>query len=339
MSLGGSAECTSRPTRIRRLVEAVQAKKRLTPSTCKKLLEASQITSGDLQAWAEFDHPDCDSYGRRMIFDGGYFELMAMSWVDGDMAAIHDHGYTQWGAVKVFGQIEHAIFKQTGGVLSTAERRRFEPGSVIAVNHELIHQMGNVGQKPYMTLHLYGCYERDTCVTGDARLYELDENAIQITSGGVFFSLPEEAVEHRLQAPSADFPTTLRFKVELLRRLLRKNGSLARGRFSTPREARVARELTSAETWNRARQELDEKNADTPRELERYTGILHQEIYAAARLQLSLIRANLVRSPRADAEDRLAALMEESDLRGFAASYLELIGDTFSIDFQDEVAA
>ena len=339
MSLGGTAECTSRPTRVQRLVEAVKAEERLTPSSCKKLLAASEITSEDLQAWADFEHPESDSYGRQMVHDGGYFELMVMSWVDGDMAAIHDHGYTQWGAVKVFGHTEHAIFRVTDGVLTTAERRGFEPGSVVAVNHELIHQMGNVGQAPYLTLHLYGCYERDTCVTGDARLYELDEKAIQITSGGVFYSLPENAVERRLPAPAADFPTTLRFKVELLKRLLRQNGSLANGHLNSPREARIARELTSVETWERARLELTKKRAEAPREFERYAGILHQEIRAAARLQLDLIAAGMVRSPLAQAESQLAELLRTEDLQTFASSYLELIGSVFSIDFPDDLAA
>ena len=338
-SLGGTAECTSRPARIRRLVEAVQAERRLTPSSCKKLLAASEVTAEDLEAWADFDHPAVDSYGRRMVYDGGFFELMAMSWVDGDMAAIHDHGHTQWGAVKVLGPTEHAIFKISGGVLTTVERRRFAPGSVLAVSHELIHQMGNVGQEPYLTLHLYGCYERRGGVTGDARLYELDENAVQITSGGAFYSLPESAVERRQPAPAADFPTTLRFKVELLRRLLRCHGSLEQKRFTSPREARIARELTGAETWERARQELAEKSAGEPRELERYAAVLHQEVHAAARLQRELIAAGLVRSPLAGAGERLAELLRTEDLESFAASYLELIGETFSIDFPDALAA
>lgn len=340
MSLGGTTECTGRPARVRRLVEAVQAESRLTPATCRKLLEDARITPDDLAPWADFDHPDTDSYGRKLVHDGGFFELMVMSWVDGDMAALHDHGYTQWGAVQVFGPTEHAIFKLRDGRLTTVERKRFAPRSVIAVSHELIHQMGNVGQEPYLTLHLYGCYERDGCVTGDARLYELDEGAVQITSGGVFFSLPEEAVDRRLPAPSADFPTTLRFKVELLRRLLRIHGSLDRGRFATPREARLARELTTSGLWDRASRELDAMAAAPAHEAERYNGILCQEIQAAARLQAELLEAELVSSPLADVAHRLRDLLDgDPGPARFAGGYLELLGDAFSIDFSDEIAA
>ncbi|MEM7587245.1 MAG: cysteine dioxygenase family protein [Acidobacteriota bacterium] len=297
------------------------------------------MTAEDLTHWAAFDHPIEDSYGRKMLFDGGFFELMVMSWVDGDMAAIHDHGYTQWGAVKVFGPTEHAIFKLEDGFLTTAERRQFAPNSVVAVSHELIHQMGNVGQQPYLTLHLYGCYERDGCVTGDARLYELDENSIQITSGGVFYALPEDAVDERRAAPAADFPTTLRFKVELLERLLRSSGGLERGSLQCPRERRLAKELMQGATWERAGFELDRMRQRSALRFDRYVEILQQELRAAARLQAKLLRAGVIRSELAPHQHRLAELLEIEDLAVFADGYLELIGSAFSIDLLTEQAA
>lgn len=69
-----------------------------------------------------------------------------MSWVPGDFSAIHDHGAAQWGAVKSFGEAEHAVFIQQNGTLRTCSRQScsrqsFPEGSVFPVSHDFIHQM------------------------------------------------------------------------------------------------------------------------------------------------------------------------------------------------------
>ncbi len=319
------------PRRVRRLIEAIEAGDRLTPTSARRLLEQSGITAVDLAPWADFDHPKADSYGRKLVHDGGGFELMVMSWAPGDMAAIHDHGYTQWGAVKMLGQPEHAIFKLDGGTLTTAERRTFEPGSVVAVGHDLIHQMGNPGAEPFLSLHLYGCHDRTGGVTADAHLYDLDHGAVQITGGGVFFALPEDAVDRREAGPAPDFPTRLRYKVELLRRLLAMHGSWSAGRFATRREARIAGELFAAETWTALFKELDAVRATDLLSRERYEGILHQELHAAARLQFELLEVGLAGGGPFSDGDSLVGILAEEDLEKFAAGYLRLVEDTCSV--------
>ncbi len=328
---GGVPSCTdlaSLPHRVHRLVQAVVARDHLTPSSTKKLLSQSGITPEDLAPWADYDHPDADSYGRKLVYDGGWFELMVMSWVPGDMAAIHDHGYTQWGAVQVFGSAEHAIFKLDNGTLTTAERRVFAAGDVIAVGHDLIHQMGNVGQEPYLTLHLYGCYGRHGDVTADARLYELDEGSVQITSGGVFFALPEADVNRRLDAPRADFPTMLRHKVELMKRLLRLHGSHTAGSFQSDREIRLCDELFAPRTWQAARRELADKRGRSPGRYQRYLDVLAQEIRAAARLQLELVETGL-RTAIPDFVRLVEDALATDDPNDLVDEYLDAIEEAF----------
>ncbi|MEE8524638.1 MAG: hypothetical protein V3T72_11960, partial [Thermoanaerobaculia bacterium] len=253
------------------------------------------------------------------------------SWVDGDMAAIHDHGYTQWGAVQLFGRAEHAIFKQMNGVLVTAERRVFEPGDVVAVGHDLIHQMGNAGEEPYLSMHLYGCYGRHGDVTADARLYELDQGDIQITNGGVFLALPESAISRREDGPRADFPTTLRYRVELLKRLLRMHDSRAAGSFRSDRERRLAGELFAPRTWEAARRELTDKRVGDLPHHQRYAEVFGQEVAAAARLQLDLMAAGRVESELADERGRLEDLLAENDRTAFVDGYLELVDEAFTV--------
>ena len=299
---GGASDCSHSslehfPPSIRELITAIRAEESFTPNMAKRLLEESSIVPEDLAQWADFDHPAADSYGRKLVFDGGCFELMVMSWVDGDMAAIHDHGYTQWGAVKLFGPAEHAIFKMRDGRLATSERRVFEAGDVVSVAHDLIHQMGNVGAEPFLSLHLYGCYGRDGDITADARLYELDEGAIQRTSGGVFFNLPEGQVNAREPGLEADFPTQLRHKVELLKRMMRANNSLAEGTFQDEAEQALAQELFATETWQQASDDIHRADCQEQHLQSRYCDILYQELTATARLLTELQNHGLIDHP------------------------------------------
>ncbi len=285
-------ESNELPYRVKTLIDNIKEEQSFTPEKARRLLSNSDIQLDDLHAWADYDHPKADSYGRKLVYDGGFFELMVMSWVDGDMSAIHDHGYTQWGAVKLFGAVEHAIFKLENNNLITCERKQFVPNSVVSVNHDLIHQMGNNGQEPYLTLHLYGCHDREGDVTADARIYDLEEGQIQFAGGGVFFDLPETAMNRRVPAPSSDFPTWLRCNVELLKRLFRKNGSLRNGTCGSERESRVLAKLFSRDTWQRLESEL----GDMSKRTDRYDRILTQELAAAAHLQMVILEAGLVSS-------------------------------------------
>lgn len=327
----------SLPPSVRCLIDRIEATDKLTPTLCRDFLQEADITAKDLQPWSDFGHPKADSYGRNLVHDGGFFELMVMSWIDGDMAAIHDHGYTQWGAVRVYGQIEHAVFKVEDGRLVTADRREFSAGSVVGVAHDLIHQMGNVGQEPYLTLHLYGCHGRQGDVTGDTRLYDLDEGKIQVTSAGVFFNLPEGDIARRQDAPRADFPTYLRHQVEMLKRLMVVGDSLAQGSLQSEREQRLATELFADSTWRRFAREWHEMTACSSSRFDRYTKVLNRELKAAAALQRRLIKAELVEAPFDVV--RLSELLAFSDLEIFAEGYLDLVSDTYSLGLSSLVAA
>ena len=157
---------------------------------------------------------------------------------------------------------------------------------------------------------------------------------MQITSGGVFFALPEEAIAERREAPAADFPTLLRTKVELLRRLLTAHDSWEKGSFQTSREEHLAQELWNTTTWQTAQEELESKAAADlpPHQVERYTGILHQELRAAARLQQELLDADLVADDTLCC-DRLTGMLQEDNLKRVGNHYLDFVGNAFSIEF------
>ena len=207
------------PSSLRRLIQDLQAQPHLTPLEVQQFILAAEVSAQDLLPWATFDHPVMDSYGRRMIFDGGHFEVMAMSWQPGDMSAIHDHGGTQWGAVQCFGQAAHYIYEYKDQTLTAKESAPYQPGMIRPVNHQLIHQMGNLGTHPFLSLHVYGSPHVQGEITGDARIFDLWEGSIQYTDGGVFFDLPEELINRKEFGLKGDRKSTERHHQQMYQRL------------------------------------------------------------------------------------------------------------------------
>ena len=191
------------PLQLQQLIRRLQKTPYLTPEQTKEAVEQANLSTADLMPWASFDHPVSDSYGRKLVFYGGHFEIMVMSWLPGDFSAIHDHGQTQWGAVQCFGSAEHFVYQLEGDRLSSPTPAPYTPKMVRAVDHSLIHQMGNSSDQPFLSLHIYGCGDASHSITGNARIFDLFENSIQHTDGGVFFDLPEAQINHRRYGLSA----------------------------------------------------------------------------------------------------------------------------------------
>ena len=207
------------PKSISVLIEGLSQKKSYKPSEVVQIVKKANITPKDIMPWADFNHPKADSYGRKLVHKSDNFEIMVMSWVPGDISAIHDHGFATWGAVQIFGENEHAIFKIEGNQISTLSRTNFNYGQIVGVEHNLIHQMGNMTNENILTLHIYGLEEIKENVTGDANLYDIENSKIQIINGGVFYNLPSNEIAEVIEGPKADFPTRLRDIVELGNRL------------------------------------------------------------------------------------------------------------------------
>ncbi|NET37636.1 MAG: cysteine dioxygenase [Cyanothece sp. SIO1E1] len=218
-------------TSIRQHLEQTSgAIRQISPETVRRCVIEANIKAEDLQPWADFDHPIEHSYGRKPVYDDGYFEIMVMSWAVGDYSAIHDHGCAQWGAVQCFGQAEHRVYQLKDNVLHTLAEMCLTPGSVNAVHHDLIHQMGNLSAAPFLSLHVYGCQDRCSSVTGNARIFDLFEGSVQYTSGGVFFCLPEEKINQRDCGLLGDIKTTLHHNQRMLARvsqILETSGDVA----------------------------------------------------------------------------------------------------------------
>lgn len=246
------------PQSIQDIIRQIEQLENFSPHAIRLILRNSSVTSQELEPWADFEHSAADAYGRKMIYNGAYYEIMCMAWSPGDFSAIHDHGYTEWGAVKVFGEMEHASFMLRDGILSTLSRNSLKAGQVLAVGHDLIHQMGNSGEKELLTLHVYGNVDgRNGVITADARLFEASKNVVQRVDGGVFFHLPPSEIKREEKGIRADFMTALRNDVESLRRFEKmKQASLP---VDTSHEDFLKKRLFSADAFPELIEDLEEQ--------------------------------------------------------------------------------
>ena len=203
---------------VENLVKALKKLEQHTPESVHEIVSECDIEVGDLENWIDYDYPVSDSYGRKMVHDGGFFEVMVMCWRPGDYSAIHDHGNAEFGAVKIFGNAEHASFKLYEDKLTTLSREISESGTTLKVTASLIHQMGNPGKSNFFSLHVYGNMDLEGGITNEARIFDYSRNELLFVNGGVFYLLPESEIVHREKLPEADLATRKRDLIEAAKR-------------------------------------------------------------------------------------------------------------------------
>lgn len=324
----------SLPFAIQDLIRALEAETDLTPRLAQELLIKAGLKEEDLKPWADFDHPVADGYGRKMVYDGGCFEMMCMSWNLGDFSGIHDHGYTQWGAVQIFGPAEHAVFMVCDGEITTLSRAPVQPGTAVAVGNQLIHQMGNPSNTRFLTFHLYGCYGRNHGITADARVYDLVESTIKRTDGGVFYLLAENQIKKREPAPEPDFLTGLRDQVEMIRRLDRIRRADATAPGIEDKISERMGQMTALENWGRLEADLRGRvNAATGHMTDMgYWNLLRQELISAASLQKRLLIEEESGDPFFTYAELYDDVVGQPCLEEFIAAYLRFAVKRYAID-------
>jgi cysteine dioxygenase len=209
-------EKLSLPISISNLIKSLEVQDSFNPVEIINILSDSEINSEDLVKWAKFDHPVTDGYGRALVHAGDNFEIMVMSWNPRDQTAIHNHGYTTWGAVQVFGNLEHASFHCKDNFLYTLHKEKLTHGEVISVSQKLIHQMGNASDQPVLSLHVYGRDVKSDNITSDSFIYEAGKHEIQVVNGGVFYDLKNNEIAKRSSGLTSDPLTEIAHYTSLL---------------------------------------------------------------------------------------------------------------------------
>ena len=303
------------------------------PGEIRKIVLEARVQPEELADWSDFEHPVADSYGRKLVYKRGNFEIMVMSWRPEDFSTIHDHGHTQWGAVQVFGPAEHATFRYDEEGLKTLARWQMKPGEVIGVSHHLIHQMGNPSSdKFFLSLHVYGTNESVENVTGQARLFDVESARIHRVNGGVFFALPASEYLSSEPGATADFPTYLRHMVELCRRLRKMKSAgiaLPEGRWEEAIRKTFDPDLKTL-LWEKLADVLDDDGH--VRDSVQWS-ILNRELKAAAVLQQQLEGGQPSGDSFLDYARMYDALIGRPCLDSFMRRYLFFFQEKFGVDF------
>ncbi|HKK89310.1 MAG TPA: methyltransferase domain-containing protein [Saprospiraceae bacterium] len=324
-----AAQKPTLPPSLKKLIEALHGEYHYKPADIARVLRESHVQEEDLKPWMDFNHADRDGYGRKLVYKSPYFEVMVMSWKPGDFSAIHDHGHTQWGAVKIFGPAEHATFRVEDDRIYTLARWRVKPGDIVGVGHSLIHQMGNPEkEQSFISLHVYGDFQKRNSITGDARIFDVDRGEIQRVDGGVFYHLSADAIQSVEKGPYGDFPTQLRNRMEKIRRWEKIGG------HEKEISEMKARAFHSAHL-KELRQTLDIQLDEHGHALNSsYWKMLNTEMIVAAECQ---------KEDSAEAgEDKFhkyAELYDEligrTSLNSFIADYLDWLSRKHGLDFQE----
>ncbi|SVB21266.1 uncharacterized protein METZ01_LOCUS174120, partial [marine metagenome] len=69
---------------VKNLVEMLESLGKFTTKSVHGVVSECDIWDEDIEKWVDYDYPVSDSYGRKMVHNGGFFEVMIMSWRPGD---------------------------------------------------------------------------------------------------------------------------------------------------------------------------------------------------------------------------------------------------------------
>lgn len=200
-----------------RFIKQIEAAPALNSAAeARELLVSADLTSDSLRPYENFDHSAVESYGRTLVTKNPNMEVMVMSWASGDISAIHDHGKTTFGAVRVLGPAMHNVFVETEKGLRLAKRELLSAGQILSVAPGFIHQLGNYSRQPFLSLHLYGSASRFDDSANKARIFDLHNKKIYKSDAGAFF-LPElHGAKFLGEAVTANLPTQDADQIPLL---------------------------------------------------------------------------------------------------------------------------
>ncbi len=195
------------PEILKYLIKEIQEEKSIDASRVVEFMKRTDIKENELTNFINFNHSAKESYGRNIIFDGGFFKLMLMSWNKYDFTAIHDHGQVEWGAVKSFGTVSNIEYSFENNKLKIIKNEILNKGDVTAVTSDLIHQAGNNTDKAVLTMHLYGSDKVKNDIGLNSKIFDTVDNRIIYTTGAAYLKLPSDIIIRKNENLDVDIAT------------------------------------------------------------------------------------------------------------------------------------
>lgn len=192
------------PSKVKKLARELEAFDSPGYSFLKETVAGTGFSARDLNHLASFNHPEEQSYGRHLLYEGRRLKIFLMCWAPGDFTAIHDHGQTQWGCVVALGDFTHRLYHFEAGRLKLKSIEPFVEDQVSFLTGNLIHMMGNAGNSNIMSLHIYGSDSNDKSLAKRSRVYFPEKKKIITTNGPAFLNCPEGTILEQEYFDSVD---------------------------------------------------------------------------------------------------------------------------------------
>ena len=174
------------PEKLNSIIAEIEKHEHIDSDYLVRFLQSATIKQEDFLAFSDFDHHVHFSYGRTKIFTGCNFVIFLMSWGKNDFTAIHNHGQCDWGAVYFLGEVNHRGYQLDNNQIVLTGKSVVPTGTVVPVKGELIHAMGNLTDKPSLSLHIYGLNHSIDTMDTTTRIFELEKKRVRFTSGEAF---------------------------------------------------------------------------------------------------------------------------------------------------------
>ncbi len=192
------------PEKVVKLARKIESGDMVDFSLLKEAVAGTKISPNDFEKNASFSHPPDQSYGRILLHESRRLKIFLMCWAPGDFTAIHDHGQTEWGCVVALGDFTHRVYDFVEGQLRLKSDDPFGEGEVACLTGDLIHMMGNAGNRNIMSLHIYGSDSDNKSLAKRSRVYFPEKKKVITTNGPAFLSCPEDSILEQEYFDSVD---------------------------------------------------------------------------------------------------------------------------------------
>ncbi|MBU0763403.1 MAG: cysteine dioxygenase family protein [Bacteroidetes bacterium] len=214
------------PQSITKLIGLIEAEDEITNSILKAFVISCNIRESDILPYADYSHKNSVSYGRNIVFDGGRFKILVITWNPGDFSAVHSHGFIEWGIIKYFGEGQKNLYNIDHDLLTLYKIQTMTNGSYEEVTNDLIHQTGNNSDAPLLSLHVYGSNRRSNEITYGTEVFDLEKEQIFITAGEAYLSTPRHLIHKTAPCPLPDKDTFV-YNAILMLRFLNKQKDIS----------------------------------------------------------------------------------------------------------------
>ncbi|MCY4044064.1 MAG: hypothetical protein OXE99_03160 [Cellvibrionales bacterium] len=95
---------------------------------------------------------------KTIVHQAPYYEVLLVRWNQQTFSSIHFHEQVEWGIIQVFGEASYATFllNETDMRADCLTQTMLEDKSLVEINPDTMHQLGNHANEPLVTLHIYG---------------------------------------------------------------------------------------------------------------------------------------------------------------------------------------